>query len=346
MLNIGQLASAVQRNCNISDARHAGDFSLCVFLLKMREYYRWENELPITGPLAREEVGQWLAERERMWENLESSPFEPLPLENGALDPFDAEHVNCELIPQGYVYSSGYGRFCKPHFFLGDLIHRRSSNDFEIYISSCEYARDLVAPPAMLQGRTIYIRLESVRRVLWEKIEEWRWNRKNEAMARAMSAYDFDADAESALERMTLAEAEAMILHELGEGMAGDALGEDWQKMINAFARSKAELVARAVRDLAADFLSTLPGLMDRNAIPSLHFFFANYGGMRRHLFPEAMRAYESTLANNDLGAVRELARNGGMQWMRAAEEILEIWRQHGAGAGALVEQRFVPDLT
>jgi hypothetical protein len=345
MLNIGQLASAVQRNCNISDARHAGDFSLCVFLLKMREYYRWENDLPITGPLAREEVGEWLAERERMWENLESTPFEPLPLENGTGDPFDAAQVNSELVPHGYVYSSGYGRFSKPHFFLGDLIRHRISNGFEIYVSSCEYARDLVAPPAMLQGRTIYIRLESVRRMLWERIEEWRWNRKNDAMARVMAAYDFDADTEAALERMTLAEAEAMTLHELGEGMAGDVLGEDWQKMVTAFARSKAELVARAVRDLAADCLSTLPGLLDRNALPSLHFFFANFGGMRRHLYPEAMRAYEAAIGCNDFTAVRDMARAGGDRWMRVAQEMLEIWRRNGPDATAIVEKRFVPDL-
>ena len=37
------LLSAVQRNCHISDARHAGDYTLCIYLLKMREYFRWER---------------------------------------------------------------------------------------------------------------------------------------------------------------------------------------------------------------------------------------------------------------------------------------------------------------
>ena len=46
MRNFPQLAETVQRNCDISDARHAGEYGLCTFLLKMREYYRWENELP------------------------------------------------------------------------------------------------------------------------------------------------------------------------------------------------------------------------------------------------------------------------------------------------------------
>jgi hypothetical protein len=40
MRNLPQLTNAVQRNCDISDARHAGDYRICTFLLKMREYYR------------------------------------------------------------------------------------------------------------------------------------------------------------------------------------------------------------------------------------------------------------------------------------------------------------------
>ena len=34
------LIQTVQRNCHIADARHAGDYTLCVYLLKMREFYR------------------------------------------------------------------------------------------------------------------------------------------------------------------------------------------------------------------------------------------------------------------------------------------------------------------
>ena len=51
MRNLPQLAAVVQRNCDISDARYAGDYGLCTFLLKMREYYRWENELPFARDL-------------------------------------------------------------------------------------------------------------------------------------------------------------------------------------------------------------------------------------------------------------------------------------------------------
>ena len=57
MRNLPALTTVVQRNCDISDARHAGDYGLCTFLLKMREYYRWEHELPLTRNLPQDELG-------------------------------------------------------------------------------------------------------------------------------------------------------------------------------------------------------------------------------------------------------------------------------------------------
>ena len=126
MLNIGQLVSTVQKNCHVSDAQHAGELTLCTYLLKMREFYRWENDIPLTRQLAKDDVGRWLQEREQMWEHLEASHFDPIPLERGSSDPFDADDINRELVPQGYVYSGGYGRFCKPHFFLGNLVTKET----------------------------------------------------------------------------------------------------------------------------------------------------------------------------------------------------------------------------
>ncbi len=73
--NLAQLTQAVQHNCDISDARHAGDYGLCTFLLKMREYYRWESDLPLSRTLSRDDVGDWLSARERMWHMLTSTIF-------------------------------------------------------------------------------------------------------------------------------------------------------------------------------------------------------------------------------------------------------------------------------
>ena len=43
---MAELVAAVQTNCDIADARHARDVSLCTYLLGMREFYRWEHDRP------------------------------------------------------------------------------------------------------------------------------------------------------------------------------------------------------------------------------------------------------------------------------------------------------------
>lgn len=341
MSNLGQVVATVQKNCHISDAQYAGDYTLCVFLLKMREFYRWENQIPFNGNLPRDEVGRWMQEREQMWEDLETSSFEPLALDARQFDPFDSASVNRTLVPQGYVYSAGYGRFNKPHFFLGSLVRQEQRDDVTIYISSCEYARDLVAPPAMMQGNTIYLRQESLRRYLWERIEEWRWNRNGEAMARALASYDFERDVDRALDRMTDVETESTILHELGEALAERKLGDAWPCMLVELSRTKAEIMARAVRDLLADCLSTLPGLIARHDVPALHFYFANFSGMRRHLFPEALVAYRHWIGDDNIQALERLAADGQARWFDMAMQLVELHQRHGQAAGPLIEALF-----
>jgi len=335
MRNFPQLASAVQHNCDISDARYAGDYGLCTFLLKMREYFRWENELPFASALPKEELGDWLESRERQWNAIEAEEFLPLPLECGEVDPLAADAANRELLPQGFVYSAGFGRFHKPVFFLGGLLRVERRADFTILVSSCEYARELAAPPAMLQGRTIFVRQESVRRYLWEKIEEWRWRKQDNAMARALASYDFITDTEAALARMADNEMETMILHEVGEAMAGERLGEAWREMALSVARTRSEPVVRAVRDLLADCLSTLPGLLERANLPALHFYFATFDAPRRELFPQALAAYEHFLQCGSLEVLEHVVRAGKERWLAEARRLLAL---EPAGREAAIE--------
>jgi hypothetical protein len=321
--NLPALAEAVQRNCDISDARYAGDYGMCTFLLKMREYYRWEHELPFTHALPRAELGDWLSAREAQWGSLESEEFGPLPLESGAADPLAAEEANRELLPQGLVYSAGYGRFQKPVFFLGALARVEEREGCRVIVSSCEYARELAAPPAMLQGRTIYVRLESVRRYLWEKIEEWQWRKAGGRVARALAGYDFVADPEGALARMAENETESMILHELGEARAGELLGPVWEAMVASVARTSAETQARALRDLLADCLSTLPALVARENLPALHFHFATFDAPRHERFPQALEAYEAFLRSGSPAPIARAAREGAERFLAEARALL-----------------------
>lgn len=334
MLNIPELVGAVQKNCDISDAQHAREAGLCTYLLRMREYYRWEHDLPYFRNLPGEELGEWLSARERLWSELESSGYQPVPLESETRDPFDTAAINRELLPRGLVYSGGYGSRHQPHFFLGQLRHRERRAGLTVLVSSCEYARDLAAPPAMLQDRTVFVRQESLRRMLWERYEEWAGRRKDNAMGRAFGGYDFAADPEAALARMTENETETLILHELGEALAGERLGERWGQLLLDLTDVRGERLARAVRDHLADCLSTLPALLERANAAALHFFFANLDGLRKELFPSALAAYESWNGAGDAGALLAAITTGQGHWQQSAEQLMATIAADRANAG------------
>ena len=320
-----QHQEAIQHNCHISDARFASDFTMCVYLLKMREYFRWEKGYTYGETLPQAELGNWLTAREELWGQLEDQSFSPMEIDGRRHDPFDAKAINETLKTRRLLYSAGYGNRAKPHFFLARLEKTIEHQGYRIYITAEEYARDLSAPPAMSLGKEIFIRRESLRRMLWEKLEEWRWNKPDNAMGRAIRFYEFENDLDAALEQMTETEIESLVLHEIGEVKAGEALGESWHEMIEVFPRSRLELMARAVRDHLADALSTLPGLIERAHPPSLHFYFANLSGMRKQIYPALIDAYHHWVEYNDASQLGRLIETGRQHWLQVAQELIQL---------------------
>lgn len=322
------ITQAVQHNCHIADAGFATDFTLCVYLMKMREFYRWEMDQRFTEHLAQDEVGQWLRQREELWESLEDTDYTPIKVNKQSFDPFDTAAINEQLIPLGFVYSGGLGYANKPHFFLGELESQRQEDDYQILVSNEEFARDLGSPPAMTLDKTIFIRRESLRRLLWEKIEQWNWNKPDNPMARAMAMYDFKHDVEASLNEMTDNELTAVLMHETGEVMAGKLLGEEWEAMLMALPRSKAEFMLRAIRDHLADALSTLPYLVESDNAASIHFYLGNLSNMRKDLFPRLKSVYQEWLDSHSLTPFRQIIAISHEHWLTVARQALTIFRQ------------------
>jgi hypothetical protein len=338
--SLAPILSAVQANCHLSDARHAQDLTLCNYLLAMREYFRWENDVPLGAVPPRADVARWIAEREALWESLaEEADWARVPLAAGAADPFDVEAVNAELVPAGYLYGAGRGRFGKPHFFLARLAHRERRDGVEILEAGCEYVRDLDAAPAVLQGETIVLRREAFERWLWLTAETWESRTAEGAMAAAFDAYGFADQRARALQRMAEGERETLILHELGELAAGRLLGGSWERFMEGIADRRQEITARAVRDLLADTLVTLPALVERNAVASLHFWFATFSGLRRELFPKLVSARDAWKAGTGAQELREAIEAGREHWLRVAREMaadMNVARRFALEPGAI----------
>jgi len=323
--NFPGLVQSVQRNCHIADARHAREMTLCNYLLEMREFYRWEHEVPLARALPRQELGSWISEREALWDGLQADELEPLRVGERSYDAFEVDAINAALVPQGLIYGGGYGRFGKPHFFLAQLERHEQRQGLRLFVSGCEYARDVSAAPASLLDGAVFLRRDALRRWLWEKTEIWGVRKADGALKSALECYGFAADAETGLERMVEREAETLILHELGEAMAEPLLGAAWRELVASFKGRRAEIVARAVRDNLADCLSTLPRLIERDAACSIHFYFANFEGMRSALFPLLAQAYRRWRESGNPESLRDAAQAGSAHWHESALRLLRL---------------------
>jgi len=319
------IIQTVQYNCDIADSQAANDYTLCVYLLKMREYYRWENNLEFNEDLPNNEVGNWINQREQQWNKLDDADFKPIKINNKVFAPFDTAEINQELEPIGLIYSGGLNQQHHPHFFIAELQDHHVIDNYHVYISNTELARELTAPPAMSHNKTIFIRKQSLKRMIWERLEEWRWKKGKGAMSQALSFYNFDNQLERSLEQMTEHETEVMLHHEIGEIEAGKHLGESWHTMLASLPRSKANFMARAVRDNLADCSSTLPMLIQKEKHASLHFYFGNFNAMRKEIFPSLFSAYQHWQTSGDDKLLLKQINVGEQHWSNIAHEILNL---------------------
>ena len=267
------LVEAVQTNCHIADARHAADLTLCIYLLQMREFHRWERGLPFGAALARDAVGAWIAEREALWSALEDRPFVPAaraarpagapgPLRRRRDQRLSCARWACSTAPAWSGGAPGLlpGRTARPRHARGPAGPQRR-------------ARTGARPDGAAGGAGSRRRR---RRRSCCGASRWRAGAgrssrpgrcagpTGSAFEAAVQAYGLDHDFEAALPRWLDEQGEVLVLHELGEVRAGRWLDPAWAAMRLALPTRRADLYARAVRDHLADFGVTLPTLLDR----------------------------------------------------------------------------------
>ncbi len=349
MPEIEELAAAVQHNCDLADAVHAQDLSLCTYLLQMREFFRWERGLPLDLMPDRTEVGRWIAMREAHWQALagQADPeFDSLPLGSG-LDAFDEAAANARLDSHGLVYAAGLARFRRPEFVLAERLESQTREGASIVVTGREHARGLNPPMATSRGDQVLVRRDVLRRWLGTRLELSRQRPSAEGLCAATDAWQVGDDREAALERIATAETETLILHELGERRAAALLGPQWESMLESLGDQRSELVARAVRDLFADCESTLPTLLERDEQASIHFWFANLEGMRGLLAPALRAGYLRwrSAAPGTPGASAALADAVQAQrehWLAQARALLAAWRAAAAPGAVAVSEALV----
>ena len=346
--DLQQTRKAVQFNCDVADANFAGNYTMCTYLLKMRELYRWARSIDQAEKLQTSSVSEWVSEKEKYWVSLEDEEFREITIGDRTLDPFDVDQINQAINPYGVVYSAGYSRGCRPEFYLGSLDKIESYDLYDVTISGQEYARDLSASVAMTQGEHVYVRQESIRRMLWEQIEAWRWRRSPPgAMANALSQFPLETDPSHTLEQLLNVQIEYVINHEIGEVAATELLGDDWKKMIMEHAGTRVELIARAIKDHLADAMITFPAMVFSGNATAIHLYFANLQAIRQTLFPQLMDAYNHWCQDGSMEPFKQLMRLSQEHWIQQAERLLQDF--HALGESLAVTdseiEKFQPDF-
>jgi hypothetical protein len=325
------LIQQVQRNCDISDAHHSGIFSVCGLALRLRDLFKWEQGLAPWEEGDPRAVLDWIGTREAYWETLAGSELEPLTLNGRSLDPFDTESVNSALAPHRLYYGAGYARGLKPTFFLAAIEGQQEIDGCRVYRLDREWARDLLALPALSQNDTILLRCQSARSLLWDQIAYVAPSGQR-ALNAALAACGIAQRRTSELRRhwdCLLRVQELIHLHhELGEMKASGFPRALWQEIVAAFPLTRIELLARHVKDLLADTHPHGPLChLGRTRNPAgLGLYLAFMDRLTRNLFPELLPAADEFLRTGDGGIIVRVAAAGHAAAARYADTIVHVY--------------------
>jgi hypothetical protein len=209
-----------------------------------------------------------------------------------------------------------------------------------------EEVRDLFSAPAMLQERSIVLRLDPLKALLWDKYAEL-GPRCPPALADAFQAYGLaagrtpdEAFAED-MDRVALAYSTVLLRHELAESAEA---APRWKEALAASGDRKAEHFLRAVNDLVADTsaVGPLAHILRSSDRGAMGLMAGLMDGYRRALFPELREAHNGFLGSGDWRAIESARTAGHTRFLALRQNILDLFIGRGpegfrAGLGELM---------
>jgi hypothetical protein len=296
--------------------------------------------------IRREEISQWIEERENIWKEFEGREFENIVINGDSYRPFEVQRINNVLSKENLIYGAGYGIHMKPSFFLADLLSHYAVDGHKVYIGGKEYARDLSDHPAMVQDGVIYGRLETTKLHLWGKLEELKSKSQDSPLTFAFSKYNITREEETTEEleqrmsELSLSELETYIHHEVGEAFEGKLLDNTWEDLLLNCSGTKAEHFARGVKDLLSDTSEKgmVKYIIDTKKEGSLGFYIVFLQGYRRILFTEIKDAFKGYTNTADWELIEEARLAGYRKAKSYADRLLSLYNQHRMKNDQLLE--------
>ena len=336
----------IRHNCDVSDARHCGLFSICGLALRLRDLYKWEHGLPPWREDPSDKVLEWIGEREDSWEELADKEYQPLQIGTTSFDPFDTVAINSTLEPEGFFYGAGYAQSLKPTFFLARIHSKEQLAGRTVRCMGREYARDLLTLPAFCQDGDVILRMDAARMYLWDQMA-YAENSSKPALQFALGACcgitKLTPKAyRTHLDRIIKIQEKIYIRHEIGE-LADTVFDRSvWQQLVADHAHTPVELLVRVLKDMLADTDSQgpLPDIAHRQDRAGLGLYIAFCRSMTLALFPELKIMFETfqntyswKTLNEDITGIRKKA----VDYSREVLEIHQLSIQSDGGEQARI---------
>ncbi len=333
MINIADITRQVLHNCDISDAYHAGMFSICGLALRLRDLYKWERGLPPWQESDSAKVLEWIEAKENKWEDYPEDGFKELTINGEKFDPFDTVEINTILEPHQIFYGAGYARSLKPTFFLADIAEKTDNNGNIVYTLGRELARDLLTIPALTQDDCVLLRQESAKLFLWDSIFYIKKSARP-ALKFALASCGLKNQEPKALQphltKILAVLKDNYIYHEIGELHDTDFDRKIWREVIAAFPYSPVEYLARAVKDLLADTnkFGTLQHIIRKRKTASLAFYAAFLDGLAKEFFPELLTSFQEFTQTGDWGVIDLAVTSGNQKAKQHAALITDLYQE------------------
>ena len=344
-----QLIEQIQFNCDISDARDHGIYSMCSLVLKLRNLYKWERSLEPWHEPDSADLLEWIDARETYWEEIGEQDFKLLTINGQSCATDDVETVNRANGNLPLYYGAGHGRSMKAIFFLAEVLDRLTVEGCPVVLLGREFAREMASPFAMVQEGQVVIRTEPLRYFLYDHIQELR--------ASCRSSFRFFLSSHGLLDdgvldqqilrekinAIAVEERDLFIYHEIGELLEDSMSSATLGMMIGRFPGSVIEFVSRAVRDVLADThpRGVLSHLVRKQNPSTLGLFVSFVDGLRQELFPELATAWKGFLEHKEWDEFEQVRISCRERTRRLAEKIEEIAEGSEGQSDKEVQKRF-----
>ncbi|MGI9537214.1 MAG: Sfum_1244 family protein [Desulfocapsaceae bacterium] len=345
-----QLIKQIQYNCDVSDARDHGIYSMCSLVLKLRNLYKWEiGGKPWSEPES-SELLDWIEAREQYWQGLSDREFRPINVDGRPCAPDDVDSVNGgSASGQPFFYGAGHGRSMKAIFFLAEVRERLMVEDCPVVLLGREHAREMASPFAMVQEGQVVIRTDPLLFFLYDHIQELRSSCRS-SLRFFLTSYGLLNDGVldqqrlvDVLDEMASKELDLFIYHEIGELLENTLNSATLQQMIGRFPGSVIEFVCRAIRDVLADThpRGVLSHILIEKKPSTLGLYVSFVDGLRQELFPELGAAWKDFLEHKNWDDLEQARINCRERTQRLARKIDNIAEKAGGLTDKEVKKQF-----